>query len=174
MTTVLEYWGNIAVVVGAMVFASAALGMIRFPDAYARISAVGTAGGIGIILIVTGVLLLQPGMANLIQTLAIIAFQLFTSAIGSISIARSAYLAGTKLQYSWDDGFQAIDEFQARHPNARVWVAVSDGTDGRDTHIVQVSEAGTSGNVTHEAVGDSAEEALAKLNQQLPGSNKSE
>jgi multicomponent Na+:H+ antiporter subunit G len=103
MTTVLEYWGNIAVVVGALVFASAALGVIRFPDAYTRISAVGTAAGIGIILIVTGAFMLQPGMANLIQVLAIIAFQLFTSAIGSIAIARSAYLTRTKLQCSFAD-----------------------------------------------------------------------
>jgi multicomponent Na+:H+ antiporter subunit G len=103
MTTLLDIWGNIAVVVGALIFVSAALGVVRFPDAYTRISAVGTAAGIGVILIVTGALMLDPGTANLIQVLAIIAFQLATSAIGSIAIARSAYLTRTHLRCHYAD-----------------------------------------------------------------------
>ena len=37
--------GSAAVVLGAAVFLGAALGLIRFPDPYTRISATGTAGG---------------------------------------------------------------------------------------------------------------------------------
>lgn len=37
--------GNITIVIGALIFATAALGVLRFPDAYMRVSAVGTAGG---------------------------------------------------------------------------------------------------------------------------------
>ncbi|CAN3127527.1 cation:proton antiporter [Mycobacterium sp. smrl_JER01] len=87
--------GNITIVLGALVFATAALGLVRFPDAYTRISAVGTAGGIGIVLVVGGALLHQPNFADLVKVLVIVAVQLTTSAVGSMAIARSAYLSHT-------------------------------------------------------------------------------
>lgn len=90
--------GNITIVLGALVFATAALGLIRFPDPYMRVSAVGTAGGVGIILVVSGALLLDPSIPGLVKVLLIIALQLTTSAVGSIAIARSAYLTRTPLR----------------------------------------------------------------------------
>lgn len=90
--------GNVIVVLGALIFATAALGIIRFPDAFTRISAVGTAGGIGIILVVTGALLLQPTIPNLVKVVLIIGLHLATSAVGSMAIARSAYLSGSPLR----------------------------------------------------------------------------
>lgn len=90
--------GDILIIAGALVFVTAALGILRFPDAYTRISAVSTAGGIGIILVVTGALLHQPSIPNAIKVILIIALQLATSAIGSIAIARSAYLTRTPLR----------------------------------------------------------------------------
>lgn len=59
-----------------------------------RISAVGTAGGIGIILVIAGTVFLAPGLSNAVKAIIIVALQLGTSAIGSIAIARSAYLTG--------------------------------------------------------------------------------
>ena len=90
--------GNVTIVVGALVFATAALGVVRFPDSYTRISAVGTAGGIGIVLIVGGAFLLQPSAQDLVKVIIIVALQLATSAVGSIAIARSAYLSHTTPQ----------------------------------------------------------------------------
>jgi multicomponent Na+:H+ antiporter subunit G len=98
--TILTIIGNVLIAAGALVFTTAALGLLRFPDAYTRISAVGTAGGIGIILVVTGALLHQPTIPDVIKVLLIIALQLTTSAIGSIAIARSAYLVRTPLRRS--------------------------------------------------------------------------
>lgn len=95
MTDVAAVIGNITIVLGALVFATAALGVLRFPDVYTRISAVGTAGGIGIVLVVGGALLQQPNFADLIKVLVVVGVQLSTSAIGSIAIARSAYLVRT-------------------------------------------------------------------------------
>jgi multicomponent Na+:H+ antiporter subunit G len=103
MMNFLDVWGNVTVVVGAMVIASAALGVIRFPDAYTRVSAVGTAGGVGIILIITGGLMLQPSLMSLVQAVIIIVMQLTTSAIGSIAIARAAYLSRTELRRCFFD-----------------------------------------------------------------------
>ncbi len=105
----LDLIGQVLVVLGALVFASAALGVARFPDAYTRISAVGTAGGIGIVLVVTGALLLQPSLPDLLKVVAIIVMQLATSAIGTIAIARSAALTGTRMA----DG--RYDELAANH-----------------------------------------------------------
>lgn len=93
-----EVVGNVVVVLGALVFASAALGLLRFPDAYTRISAVGTAGGIGVVLLIGGAVLIQPTpMGALLAGLAIV-LQLATSAVGSMAVARSAYLTRSPLR----------------------------------------------------------------------------
>nr|WP_222844481.1 monovalent cation/H(+) antiporter subunit G [Saccharomonospora sp. CUA-673] len=39
--------GDVFIIAGALVFVTAALGIIRFPDAYTRISSLGTAAGSG-------------------------------------------------------------------------------------------------------------------------------
>lgn len=96
--TALTITGDIFIIAGALVFATAALGILRFPDAYTRISAVSTAGGVGIILIVTGSLLHQPSIPDTVKVILIIALQLATSAVGSMAIARSAYLTRTPLR----------------------------------------------------------------------------
>lgn len=100
----LDVAGQVLVVLGALVFVTAALGVVRFPDAYTRISAVGTAGGAGIVLVVVGALLLQPGVSATIKVAVIVTLQLATSSIGTMAVARSAYLAGTPLrQNRYDD-----------------------------------------------------------------------
>lgn len=90
--------GNVLIVLGAVVFATAALGVLRFPDAYTRISAVGTAGGVGISLVLGGAFLIQPSIPDLVKVAVAIALQLVTSAIGSIAIARSAHLSRAPLE----------------------------------------------------------------------------
>lgn len=90
--------GNVLIVLGALIFATAALGVLRFPDAYTRISAVSTAGGIGIGFLIVGALLVQPSISNLVKVLLIVFLQLATSAVGSMAIARAAYLTGTRMR----------------------------------------------------------------------------
>jgi multicomponent Na+:H+ antiporter subunit G len=100
----LEIVGQVLVVLGALVFVTAALGVVRFPDAYTRISAVGTAGGAGVVLVVVGALLLQPGVSATVKVALIVALQLATSSIGTMAVARSAYLSGTPLRRThYDD-----------------------------------------------------------------------
>ncbi|RUQ96891.1 monovalent cation/H(+) antiporter subunit G [Labedella endophytica] len=89
--------GTVLAIVGALIFATAALGVVRFPDAYSRISAVGTAGGLGVVFVVVGALLTQPTVADTVKVALIIVLQLATSAVGSIALARSAYLTGTRM-----------------------------------------------------------------------------
>lgn len=105
--TFLDIAGSVLLILGALVFASAALGIVRFFDPYTRISAVGTAGGLGIALVVVGALLLQPTISDTIKVVLIIGLQLATSAIGSIAIARSAYLTGSMVQRSHYNDLEA-------------------------------------------------------------------
>lgn len=102
-TTLLTIAANIIILIGVLVFAVAAVGLFKFRDTYQRISAVGTAAGPGISLIVIGVFLTVPSWQNAIQLLIIIFLQLATSSIGSMSIARSAYLTGTKMHPGYFD-----------------------------------------------------------------------
>ncbi|KAA9392888.1 monovalent cation/H(+) antiporter subunit G [Kocuria coralli] len=104
MSTAITVFGDITIVAGALVFATAALGLVRFPDVYTRISAVGTAAGIGIVLVVVGALLHQPTVPDALKVIVIIVLQLITSAVGSIAIARSAYLMDSHIdQFAFDD-----------------------------------------------------------------------
>ncbi|MEX5274568.1 monovalent cation/H(+) antiporter subunit G [Kocuria sp. CPCC 205235] len=91
--------GNITIVIGALVFATAALGVLRFPDAYMRVSAVGTAGGVGIVLIVAGALALQPSIPNVVKVALIVIVHLASSAVGTMAIARATYITRTPLEH---------------------------------------------------------------------------
>lgn len=90
--------GDVLIILGIIVFATAGLGFLRFPDVYMRVSAIGTAGGVGIILVVAGALLQEPTWFDLLKVLAIIMIQLATSAVGSTAVARSAVLTGTPMK----------------------------------------------------------------------------
>lgn len=98
--------GNVFIILGALIFATAALGILRFPDAYTRISAVGTAGGLGICLVVAGAFWHMPTAVDAVQVFLIIALQLATSAVGTMAIARSTYLRGVKM---WRPHFNDLE-----------------------------------------------------------------
>jgi multicomponent Na+:H+ antiporter subunit G len=89
--------GQVFMVLGAAMFATAALGIVRLPDLYTRSSAVATAAGAGIGLLVIGVFLMVPGWSNLVKLAAAVPLQLITSAVGSMAIARAGYLVGSPL-----------------------------------------------------------------------------
>ena len=96
--TILEIIGQVLIVLGSLIFLTGALGIIRFPDAYPRASAVGTAGGLGVVFVITGALLMQPTVPDALKVVLIVVLQLATSAIGIIAVGRSAYLVGVPLQ----------------------------------------------------------------------------
>lgn len=112
--TILEIIGQVLIVLGGLIFVTGALGLIRFPDAYTRASAVGTAGGLGVVFVVTGALLVQPTVPDTFKVVLIILLQLATSAIGIIAVGRSAYLVGVPLQR------RAFDELAVHHETAAV------------------------------------------------------
>ena len=86
--------GQVLIVAGSFVFASATVGLVRLPDVYTRSSSNGTAAGIGVGLILTGAFFFVPGLDTAVKLVLAVLLQLITSAVGSMAIARSAYLTG--------------------------------------------------------------------------------
>ncbi len=88
--------GSALLVLGAMVISSAAIGLIKLPDLYTRTSAIGTAAGLGVALIIAGVVVLDFSALNLLKGVIAIVAQVLTSAIGSFALARAGYLTGSR------------------------------------------------------------------------------
>ena len=89
-------FGSALLILGAAVITSAAVGLVKLPDLYTRTSAVGTAAGLGVALIIAGVVVLDFSVLNLIKGLVAIVAQLLTSSIGSFALARAGYLTGSR------------------------------------------------------------------------------
>lgn len=87
--------GSALLILGAVIIASAAIGLLKLPDVYTRTSAVGTAAGLGIALMVVGVVVLDFSVLNLVKGIIAIIAQLLTSAIGSFVLARASYMTGS-------------------------------------------------------------------------------
>lgn len=88
----LDIISGVLIIGGALIFLLAGLGLLRLPDMFTRISAIGTAAGVGTAMIVLGVALQDPSVTNLIKANVAIILQLITSAIGTTVVARAAIL----------------------------------------------------------------------------------
>ena len=93
VTTVL---GSAILILGAVIIASAAIGLLTLPDVYTRTSAVGTAAGLGVALMIVGVVVLDFSALTLVKGIIAIIAQLLTSAIGSFVLARASYMTGSQ------------------------------------------------------------------------------
>ncbi len=87
--------GSGLVILGAAIILSAAIGLLKLPDLYTRTSAVGTAAGLGVALIIVGVVVLDFSALNLLKGILAIVAQIVTSSIGSFALARAGYLTGS-------------------------------------------------------------------------------
>lgn len=88
--------GSALLILGAAIIASAAIGLLKLPDVYTRTSAVGTAAGLGVALMIAGVVVFDFSALNLIKGIFAIIAQLVTSAVGSFVLARASYITGSK------------------------------------------------------------------------------
>lgn len=88
--------GSSFLVLGAAIMASAAIGLLKLPDVYTRTSAVGTAAGLGVALMIVGVVIIDFSVMNLVKGIIAILAQLVTSSVGSFVLARASYLTGSK------------------------------------------------------------------------------
>jgi multicomponent Na+:H+ antiporter subunit G len=95
--SVVEIVGAALLVLGAAVFAVAGVGVVRLPDLYTRVSAVTTAAGLGVSLIVLGVLLHNFDAAKAVKAVLAIVVNLATAAVGGHALGRAGYLTGVPL-----------------------------------------------------------------------------
>lgn len=116
---------NLMLVLGVIIFALAVVGLFKFTDVYQRISAVGTAAALGMSLLVIGAFILVPSWLNFVLMLIILGLQIATSSIGTMAIARSAYLTGSKMQPGY---FDQLAEDQGE-PEAEVVADQDPGSD---------------------------------------------
>lgn len=128
-TAVLDIVANVIILAGVLVLAVAAIGLFKFRDVYTRISAVGTAAGLGISLVIIGVFVLAPSWPNFIKLLIILFLQLATSSIGTMAIARSAYLTGSKMHPGYFDHLAEDQTDPAETAQPDHDVALDDATD---------------------------------------------
>ncbi len=85
------------ITVGTALMFISAIGIIRFPDFYLRMSAITKAATLGLFLLLIGLAIFfnRPGLS--IKSFIIITLILLTNPVGAHAIARAAYMNGTKL-----------------------------------------------------------------------------
>lgn len=105
--TWVEITGQVLCVLGALVFVASGIGLLRLPDPYTRASSVATAAGVGVALVVAGAAVVQPGWDATAQATIAIVFQVATSAVGGMAIARAAVLSRHRFSPETDDSVLA-------------------------------------------------------------------
>lgn len=108
---------------GALFIFLAAIGVVRMPDLYLRISVTTKAAtlGIGLILIAAAVYFNELSITS--RVLAIILFMLLTAPIGAHMIGRASYFTGVKL---WKKSVH--DDLEGKyHPKTHALASKEDG-----------------------------------------------
>ena len=92
-----EIFSILLIIVGTVVMLISAIGIIRFPDFYLRMSAITKAATLGLFLLLIGLAIFfnRPGIS--IKSFIIILLILLSNPVGAHAIARAAYMNGTKL-----------------------------------------------------------------------------
>ncbi|MCE7056004.1 monovalent cation/H(+) antiporter subunit G [Algoriphagus sp. AGSA1] len=95
---------------GALFILLAAVGIVKMPDLYLRISVTTKAAtlGIGLVLLAAGIYFADT--AILVRVIAIIVFMLLTAPVGAHMIGRASYFTGVKM---WDKS--TIDELEGQY-----------------------------------------------------------
>lgn len=83
--------GAVLLVVGVALFIVAAVGLLRLPDAFTRLTAVTKAGTLGLVFILFGVLVMEPTVANAIKLILAVVLQLITAPIGGVALSRGSF-----------------------------------------------------------------------------------
>ena len=94
MTDVMAGAGSAVMLAGALVFLVSALGALRLPDVYSRLSTVTIAGALSTGLVIIGLFLHQPSLDNALKLGLALLIQLVASAVGGSAMARAGYLTG--------------------------------------------------------------------------------
>lgn len=87
------------IIVGTFLMLISAIGIIRLPDFYLRMSAITKAATLGLFLLLIGLAIYFNNLGLSVKSFVIILLVLLTNPVGAHAIARAAYMKDTKL---WD------------------------------------------------------------------------
>ena len=96
MTAALEWASALFLLVGAGFFLAGTLGLLRFPDVYARLHALAKADNLGLGFLVLGLALQAETLAAALKLLLIWPLVLLASAAVSYAVARRAHALGVR------------------------------------------------------------------------------
>jgi multicomponent Na+:H+ antiporter subunit G len=100
--------GEVVMLVGAILILLGAVGVLRFPDALARMHALTKASTIGVVLVAVGAAVVLTNANDLTSAIGAALLQLLTLPISASLIARATYLAqNIPTQVDVDDEFAA-------------------------------------------------------------------
>lgn len=107
--------GHVLASLGVGLVLVAAVGLVRLPDPFSRLSAVTKSGTAGVCLVLLGVLAIEPSWSALGSVVVAVALQLATSPVGGFALGRAAYRSGAPLS-----GRTGYDELADDHHPAPV------------------------------------------------------
>lgn len=102
MDALLDVVSWILLLGGGFFAVSGAIGVLRFPDFFARIHAAGVTDTLGAGLILTGLMLQAPDAIALVKLVFILAFALLTSPTATHALAKAAIKGGLPMDGKGD------------------------------------------------------------------------
>lgn len=96
MSEILNYLGFGLVALGAFCLFSAAVGVLKFPNFFARLHAAGLADSFGLPLVLLGLMCLDGFTILSLKLLALLLISLLTSPTACHALAQAAHFAGRK------------------------------------------------------------------------------
>ena len=90
----MRFIADLLLLLGAAFLLLGAIGLVRMPDVYNRIQAGTKSVTLGVVAFLLGIALLHPDWWAKLLCIAVLV--LFTSPVGSSTIARAVYLAGVR------------------------------------------------------------------------------
>jgi multicomponent Na+:H+ antiporter subunit G len=115
----------VLLVAGALFIFIAAVGMLRLPDLFMRLTCNAKSATLGLGLLLVGLALYFAEIGITSRALATVCFLLLTTPVASHRIARVAYLEGIEL---WEGTF--LDELRGRYDAERNLASVSVDEEG--------------------------------------------
>ena len=90
MDSVIEFSSALCLLIGSFLCLSGGVGILRFPDFYTRMHAVGVTDTLGAAMILVGLMLLRPEYLVLFKLIMILLMTLFINPTASHALARAA------------------------------------------------------------------------------------
>lgn len=96
VTTLLNSLGTVLVLAGMPFFLAGTIGLLRFPDVYTRLHALGKADNVGLGLVCLGLALQAASLLAALKLILIWLLVLLAAAAGATLIARTAFGRGVR------------------------------------------------------------------------------